>query len=1085
MKTTPSPAPRLALSASLLTLAAAVAPAVFAQESPARPSDSPAAIDTADEDIVVLSPFEVNASNDRGYQAISTLSGTRINSNLEDLAASISVVTKQQLQDTAATDINDIFKYELNTEGTHQYTDFTLDRGNVTDNVANNPGGANRMRGLTSANIALDGFGASTPIDTYNVDAVEISRGPNSNIFGMGNAGGSVNFIKAKANASHRRASVTLRTDSSGSYRGSFDFNQPLIKDKLGIRFLGLHDHKGFEQKPSSDVTRRFETDLFFRPFKSTTIYASFESYRNLNNRPNSLTPRDMTSDWIASGSPTWDPITRMVHLADGTSLTYAQASASAARPIYYGIDLLNSDFANVPSWYIDNGEMQLYTIGRMPSATGTGPTSTSGSTYLLQNSNNYTENSSRYPLFTPVSIHDKSLYDWSSVNLAAPNYATTETETAMATLEQYFIRSSRQTLAWQAGWVHAHSSGYNRRFLGTGSNLQVFIDINEKLLDGTDNPYFLRTYVGGTSPTFTRRTTDNSTYRNVLAYEIDLSREQNWLKWLGRHRFTGLTEYQDLYTRSLGYTDTISSTNSWMNGTPSSRNDRPYRSYVRYYVGDANGQNVDYAPDAVGSPPPYDYTLHYYNGVTGQWVDEDVTFDEYYRSGTPSKRLVNTYQATWQAYLFGDRIIPTYGVTQNINRSRSANPAINPTVDTNGYYDMSPMDEYGQYEWVRRKGNTTTAGVVVKPLSWLNLSYNQSNSFSPSSTVYDVYGQPMPDPTGKTKDYGFTLKLLNDRLVISAKQYETLAKGRGTSDLNTIVQRIIRMDYRNSSGDPGLCTFLENQLRLVHPDWTDDQLDAEVMSLSGVDPVFLRSHLNRTHADNSDAVSRGKEIEVVYNPTPYWTMKTTLTQATPYNGSMSPAAAEYIAERWETWTTVQDPVTGDLWWNSRGDNNTVPFDWFTNNVNANLALANALAGKRRTQTREFRANFVTNYKLAGITDHRWFKNLEVGGAIRWESKGSIGYLGAAPTIVNNVEAIRDYDATKPVWDKARYYVDFMASYRLKLFNDKVGCKLQLNLNNAFEDGRLQPIAVNPDGTAWAFRIIDPRQFILTATFEL
>jgi len=41
------------------------------------------------------------------------------------------------------------------------------------------------------------------------------------------------------------------------------------------------------------------------------------------------------------------------------------------------------------------------------------------------------------------------------------------------------------------------------------------------------------------------------------------------------------------------------------------------------------------------------------------------------------------------------------------------------------------------------------------------------------------------------------------------------------------------------------------------------------------------------------------------------------------------------------------------------------------------------------------------------------------------------------------------------------------------------------NVRNVFESGRLQRVAVNPDGGAWAYRIIDPRQFIWTATFSL
>jgi hypothetical protein len=47
-----------------------------------------------------------------------------------------------------------------------------------------------------------------------------------------------------------------------------------------------------------------------------------------------------------------------------------------------------------------------------------------------------------------------------------------------------------------------------------------------------------------------------------------------------------------------------------------------------------------------------------------------------------------------------------------------------------------------------------------------------------------------------------------------------------------------------------------------------------------------------------------------------------------------------------------------------------------------------------------------------------------------------------------------------------------------------VRTRLQLNITNVLENGRLQPIAYNPDGQAWNYRIIDPRQFILSVTFD-
>ena len=56
---------------------------------------------------------------------------------------------------------------------------------------------------------------------------------------------------------------------------------------------------------------------------------------------------------------------------------------------------------------------------------------------------------------------------------------------------------------------------------------------------------------------------------------------------------------------------------------------------------------------------------------------------------------------------------------------------------------------------------------------------------------------------------------------------------------------------------------------------------------------------------------------------------------------------------------------------------------------------------------------------------------------------------------------------------------------RQKLFRDKIQTKIQLNVQDAFEGGRLQAIAVNPDGRPYAYRIIDPRKFVLSVRFDL
>src|SRR5262245_26349179 len=51
-------------------------------------------------EVVELSPFQV-VSNNKGYFASNTMSGTRLNSKIEDLGQSITVMTKEQMSDFA------------------------------------------------------------------------------------------------------------------------------------------------------------------------------------------------------------------------------------------------------------------------------------------------------------------------------------------------------------------------------------------------------------------------------------------------------------------------------------------------------------------------------------------------------------------------------------------------------------------------------------------------------------------------------------------------------------------------------------------------------------------------------------------------------------------------------------------------------------------------------------------------------------------------------------------------------------------------------------------------------------------------
>ena len=325
-----------------------------------------------------LSPFEVREANN-GYYAASTMSGTRLNTKIEDLASAISVVTKQQMADFAMLDINDIFNYEASTEGTGNYTDFSVDRnGMVADSIQNNPQGANRIRGVGAANLALNNFATSgrVPIDPIGIDGVEISRGPNSNIFGLGQGSGTVNLLAASAALNRQTTTAEVRVDSLSGYRTSLDVNRPLIKGKVALRTSAVYQHDGFNEKPSGATSRRFNFMVRAQPFRTTSVRASFQQYDFYGARASSITPRDAVSYWKSVGSPTWDPIANAVTVGGVTTVL-----AGTTNPTTLGLATFTD-----PVIYVDQSGIGLWQIQRAPAATATnGPNNTAGTGRLLE----------------------------------------------------------------------------------------------------------------------------------------------------------------------------------------------------------------------------------------------------------------------------------------------------------------------------------------------------------------------------------------------------------------------------------------------------------------------------------------------------------------------------------------------------------------------------------------------------------------------------------------------------------------------------------------------------------------------------
>ena len=1093
-----------------------VSPATSGPTRSALPPPAPAASGLATGEIVELSPFEVSATGDRGYYGANTMSGTRLNSRIEDLASSMTVVTKEQMADFAMLDINDIFNYEAGTEGTGTYTDLTFNNnGDPVDNTQLDPNNANRIRGLGSANISFGNFATSgrVPLDPINIDGVEISRGPNSNIFGLGNASGTVNSVPASANLTRDRSQVQFRADSYDGYRGSLDLNRVIKQGVLAVRGSAVQQHDGFVRKPSGLDTVRLNGMVKYQPFKATTITASYSIYRMSGKRPNTTPPRDAISFWRESGSPTWDPLTQTVFINGRASGVFPGGSTGITNPAYFTNALIinnggGSSIINVNP----DGSIALWTPVRATSTTSPLSQNQTQYRYVTTNPPNFRNTQ---PLFqTALSIRDKADYDWSSINLAAMNYQSESTKTANVQLEQVFYRSARQMFAGQAAWYQEKSDSLQRLTYATPSSTgtnssransgYLFVDPNIRLLDGRPNPNFLQPNIGFSSPSARVSPLQNDTYRGQLAYQADFTRERNLVRWLGMHQMSGYTEYQQRITRRYGFRDAIMSDHAWLapgvpRGNQSASTQDPWnrvsptgtRVYYQYYVGDNVGQNVDYAPGQFRYGT-YPYTWG--NAATGQFVNEPALLGssaDIAGTGGSSNiwNILKTRGVVLQSHLVRDRVVTTFGLRTDKNFvKRGVAPSLLPDGKTHDYaWDRQWLDD-----WEARDGRTKTAGVVVKPLRWLSLHWNKSDAFKPVSPAQNLHLRPLPNPSGIGKDYGFALNLFDGKLGLRVNRYETKqinSRNGSSASFSVNIRRLDIYDFTESR--PFGLNFrarnwIANSAARQGVTLTDAQLDERVAALMHFTVPQLKAfeELDAPISATDDVVSKGTEFELNLNPTAYWTLKFNATQQETITSAIAPDLVQWIAERLPIWQGIIDEDTGRPWftspYNAAGTSGTAEA-YMRNNITSQLALQRQTEGKARPQIRKYRMNLSTNYRLAGITDHRILKRFNIGGGVRWEDKGAIGYYG----LQSLPDIITDLDPNRPVWSKANFYFDAFVGYRTRMFRDKVATTVQLNARNLQEGGRLQPINAFPDGTPNAYRIVDPRQFILTVTFDL
>ena len=217
----------------MFLLSASAAAMALASPLPADPADVPAsptlggaaasavsAEAAADGSIVVT-----GQRLEYGVRAIS--SATRTNTDLRNIPQAVTVISEGQIEDQQLRSVAELLYFVPGASpgtGEANRDQFTL-RGNNT-----------------TADLFLDGLRDDAQYfrDFYNVDRVEVLKGPNAMIFGRGGGGGIFNRVLKRSSLGAYRQAM-LSGDGFGGYRLTGDFDQPL-GPSVGLRLNAMYE---------------------------------------------------------------------------------------------------------------------------------------------------------------------------------------------------------------------------------------------------------------------------------------------------------------------------------------------------------------------------------------------------------------------------------------------------------------------------------------------------------------------------------------------------------------------------------------------------------------------------------------------------------------------------------------------------------------------------------------------------------------------------------------------------------------------------------------------------------------------------
>lgn len=219
------------------------------------------------EETIQLEKLSVNGHSEKDSYAIQrSVTATKTDTALVDVPQAIAVITRELIDDQAMRGIADLTRYVPG-------VGIAQGEGNRDTPV---------MRGnSTTADFFIDGVRDDVQYyrDLYNVDRVEVLKGPNAMIFGRGGSGGLINRVTKQA-LGLTRHELSLQTGSWDQYRATLDFGQPASRD-LAYRVTAVYEDSGSYR---DDVTlKRYGVNPTFTYAlgQATTLHFGYEYFHD------------------------------------------------------------------------------------------------------------------------------------------------------------------------------------------------------------------------------------------------------------------------------------------------------------------------------------------------------------------------------------------------------------------------------------------------------------------------------------------------------------------------------------------------------------------------------------------------------------------------------------------------------------------------------------------------------------------------------------------------------------------------------------------------------------------------------------